>query len=164
MIAAEEDVVLFTQAYRRIKQIEADLSQLQKESDALTGRADDSAVERPLRQTRTRKPFSESLPCDERRILPAGSCCPDCGGSLSYLGEDAAEQLGLMRSAFRVIRTVREKHVCTKCDRIVQSPAPSRPIERVIAGLGLLAWVLTSKYAEHVRREVVGVIVSQEQS
>ncbi len=54
-----------------------------------------------------------------------------------------------MRSAFRVIRTVREKHACTQCDAIVQAPAPSRPIERGIAGPGLLARVLTSKYAEH---------------
>ncbi|WP_438821939.1 IS66 family transposase zinc-finger binding domain-containing protein [Escherichia coli] len=53
---------------------------------------------------------------------------------MSYLGEDAAEQLELMRSAFRVIRTVREKHACTQCDAIVQAPAPSRPIERGIAG------------------------------
>lgn len=54
-----------------------------------------------------------------------------------------------MRSVFRVIRTVREKHACTKCDAIVQAPAPSRPIERGIAGPGLLARVLSSKYAEH---------------
>ncbi|EKQ7163634.1 IS66 family transposase, partial [Escherichia coli] len=106
-------------------------------------------VQRPLRQTRTRKPFPESLPRDEKRLLPAAPCCPNCGGSLSYLGEDTAEQLELMRSAFRVIRTVREKHACTQCDAIVQAPAPSRPIERGIAGPGLLARVLTSKYAEH---------------
>ncbi|TLV15149.1 IS66 family transposase, partial [Klebsiella indica] len=134
---------------RRIAQMEADLNRLQKESDTLTGRVDDPAVQRPLRQTRTRKPFPESLLRDEKRLLPAEPCCPDCGGALSYLGEDAAEQLELMRSAFRVIRTVREKHACTKCDRIVQAPAPSRPIERGIAGPGLLARVLTSKYAEH---------------
>ncbi len=134
---------------RRIAQMEADLKALQKESDTLTGRVDDPAVQRPLRQTRTRKPFPESLPRDEKRLLPAASCCPECGGSLSYLGEDAAEQLELMRSAFRVIRTVREKHACTQCDAIVQAPAPSRPIERGIAGPGLLARVLTSKYAEH---------------
>ncbi|ENM1809265.1 IS66 family transposase, partial [Klebsiella variicola] len=134
---------------RRIAQMEADLNRLQKESDTLTGRVDDPAVQRPLRQTRTRKPFPESLPRDEKRLLPAEPCCPDCGGALSYLGEDAAEQLELMRSAFRVIRTVREKYACTKCDAIVQAPAPSRPIERGIAGPGLLARVLSSKYAEH---------------
>lgn len=39
---------------RRIAQMEADLNRLQKESDMLTGRVDDPAVQRPLRQTRTR--------------------------------------------------------------------------------------------------------------
>lgn len=115
---------------RRIAQMEADLNLLQQESDTLHCRVDDPAVQRPLRQTRTRKPFPESLPRDEKRLLPTEPCCPECGGSLSYLGEDAAEQLELMRSAFRVIRTVREKHACRRCDRIVQAPAPSRPIER----------------------------------
>ncbi|HGE6423215.1 TPA: IS66 family transposase, partial [Klebsiella variicola] len=80
---------------RRIAQMEANLNRLQTESDILTGRVDDPAVQRPLRQTRTRKPFPESLPRDEKRLLPAEPCCPDCGGSLSYLGEDTAEQLEL---------------------------------------------------------------------
>lgn len=111
---------------RRIAQMEADLNRLQEESDTLTSRVDDPAVQSPLRQTRTRKPFPESLPRDEKRLLPAEPCCPDCGGSLRWLGEDTAEQLELMRSAFRVIQTVRG-----------------------IAGPGLLARVLTSKYAEH---------------
>ncbi|ALL39885.1 IS66 family transposase [Serratia marcescens] len=134
---------------RRIAQTEAELKVLQQDSDAITGRVDDPEVPRPLRQTRTRKPFPESLPRDEKRLLPAETCCPDCGGVLSYLEEDAAEQLELMRSAFRVIRTVREKHACRRCDRIVQAATPSRPIERGITGPGLLARVLTSKYAEH---------------
>ncbi len=133
---------------RRIAQMEADLNRLQKESDALTGRVDDPTVQRPLRQTRTRKPFPASLSRDEKRLLPAEACCPDCGGALSYPGEDAAEQLELMRSAFRVIRTVREKRL-HKMRRHRAGPAPSRPIERGIAGPGLLARVLSSKYAEH---------------
>lgn len=134
---------------RRIAQTETELKALQQESDAITGRVDDPQVPRPLRQTRTRKPFPDSLPRDEKRLLPAETCCPDCGGVLSYLGEDAAEQLELICSAFRVMRTVREKHACRRCDRIVQAAAPSRPIERGIAGPGLLSRVLTSKYAEH---------------
>jgi hypothetical protein len=38
----------------------------------------------------------------------------------------------------------------SKSDRIVQAPAPSRPIERSIAGPGLLAHVLVSKYSDHL--------------
>src|SRR6266700_3967164 len=37
-----------------------------------------------------------------------------------------------------------------KCDCIVQAAAPSRPIERGVAGPGLLAHVLVSKYADHL--------------
>ncbi|EQB2055939.1 IS66 family transposase, partial [Escherichia coli] len=53
-------------------------------------------------------------------------------------------------SALKVIRTERVKKACTKCDCIVEAPAPSRPIERGIAGPGLLARVLTGKYCEHL--------------
>lgn len=94
--------------YRRIAQMEADLKALQKESDTLTGRVDHPAVQHSLRQTRTRKPFPESLPHDEKRLLPAEPCCQERGGSLSYLGEDAAEQLEQMRSGFRVICRISE--------------------------------------------------------
>jgi len=73
---------------------------------------EDPPVPRPLRQNRTRKAFPASLPRYEKQLEPAEACCPDCGGRLSYLGEDAAQQLELMRSSFRVIRTVREKHAC----------------------------------------------------
>jgi len=39
---------------------------------------------------------------------------------------------------------------CAGCDRIVQAPAPSRPIDRGMAGPGLLAHVLTAKFADYV--------------
>ena len=134
---------------RQIAALEAELAALEQSSDEVAGRVSDPPVPRAQRQTRTRKPFPESLPREVNRLLPAEKNCPDCGGALSYLGEDAAEQLELIRCAFKVIRTEREKHACTQCDRIVQAPAPSRPIERGIAGPGLLAHVLTAKYLEH---------------
>jgi transposase len=60
---------------------------------------------------------------------------------LKPLGEDIAEQLEIITSAFKVIRTIRKKKTCACCDVIVQAPAP-RPIERGIAGPGLLAHIL----------------------
>jgi transposase len=50
---------------------------------------------------------------------------------------------------FKVIRTVRLKLSCRGGDRIVQEPAPSLPIDKGLAGPGLLAHVLVSKYAAH---------------
>ncbi|HBT2923512.1 TPA: IS66 family transposase [Klebsiella pneumoniae] len=60
------------------------------------------------------------------------------------------DKLELVSSALKVIRTVRVKKACTRCDCIVEAPAPSRPIDRGIAGPGLLARVLTAKYCEHL--------------
>ena len=53
-------------------------------------------------------------------------------------------------ASFVVIRHVRTKLSCTKCDCIVQAEAPSRPIARGMAGPGLLAHVLVSKYCDHL--------------
>jgi hypothetical protein len=49
-----------------------------------------------------------------------------------------------------VIQQVRPKLACTHCDKIVQAEAPSRPIARGLAGPGLLAHVLVSKYCDHL--------------
>jgi hypothetical protein len=49
-----------------------------------------------------------------------------------------------------VVRQVRPKLVCKRCERIVQSETPSRPIACDLAGPGLLAHVLVAKYADHL--------------
>jgi hypothetical protein len=42
------------------------------------------------------------------------------------------------------------KLACASCERIVQAAASSRPLERCMAGPGLLAHVLVSKYGDHL--------------
>jgi len=66
------------------------------------------------------------------------------------LGEDVCETLEYVPARFKVIRTVRPKLSCAACSRIVQEPAPNRPIDRGLAGPGLLAHVLVAKYADYV--------------
>ena len=66
------------------------------------------------------------------------------------MGDDVSEVLERIPSRFQVIRHVRVKLACARCDRIVQAAAPSRPIERGLAGPGLLAHVLVSKYGDHL--------------
>ena len=51
---------------------------------------------------------------------------------------------------FKVLRTVRPKLSCACCSRILQEAAPSRAIDRGLAGPGLLAHVLVSKYTDHL--------------
>jgi len=97
-----------------------------------------------------RREFPAHLPRETQTIMPSQECCPYCGGALKHLGDDISEMLELEPVRFKVIRHVRPKLACASCDTIVQAPAPPRPIERGMAGPGLLAHVLVSKYADHL--------------
>jgi transposase len=97
-----------------------------------------------------RKPLPEDLPREVVTHLPAHNCCPDCGGALRKFGEDVSEQLERIPATYKVIRHVRPKFACAACERVVEAPAPARPIDRGLAGPGLLAHVLVSKYGDHL--------------
>ena len=108
------------------------------------------ASERAPRQARpVRKPLPDHLPRESVVHEPACQC-PQCGAAMRKIGEDVSEMLEYVPARFKVIRHVRPKLSCTKCETIVQQPAPSRPIARGMAGPGLLAHVLVSKYADHL--------------
>jgi transposase len=133
------------------------LEQLELElEDSETTHAElETAAERvsPAKEPKTRperKPLPGHLPREVATHAPKCDCCPDCGGQLRHFGEDVSEQLEYIPESFKVIRHVRPKFACTGCDRIVEAPAPSRPIERGLAGPGLLAHVIVSKFCDHL--------------
>jgi transposase len=129
--------------------------ELQLEEDETTQAEGEAFAERvsPAKEPKAhpeRKPLPEHL---EREVVthsPQRSCCADCGGQLRHFGDDVSEQLEYVPENFKVIRHVRPKFTCTGCDRVVQAPAPSRPIERGLAAPSLLAHVIVSKYADHL--------------
>lgn len=101
------------------------------------------------RETPARRPLPDHLPRESVVHDPA-TACPSCGGTLRSIGEDVAEILDFVPQHWKVIRHVRPKCVCDACQKIVQAPAPGRPIARGLAGAGLLAHVLVAKYCDHL--------------
>ncbi len=97
----------------------------------------------------SRKPLPDHLDRHDD-VLSPGEDCTRCGGKLKTLGEDVTEELEYVPGRFVVNRIVRPRKACSDCEAIVQSPLPSRPIERGRPGPGLLAHVLVSKYADHL--------------
>ena len=134
----------------QLEQLELHLEELessQAEAEAAVERV------RPAAEPKTRsrrKPLPEHLPREVVTHALQRHCCPDCGGQLRQFGEDVSEQLEYIPDSFKVIRHVRPKFACGGCERVVEAPAPSRPIERGLAGPGLLAHVLVSKFADHL--------------
>ncbi len=94
-----------------------------------------------------RKPLPPELPRNEEVLSPGEVC--GCGGKLRAISQDVTEELEYVPGRFFVNRIVRPRLACTCCEKIIQSPLPSRPIERGRPGPGLLAHVLVNKYADH---------------
>lgn len=144
---------------QQIEQLELKLEDLEAEEAVAEAKA---PVEVAPRKRVERKPLPADLPREERVLRPTLDACPDCNGKLAPLGEDVSEQLEFVPASFRVIRHVRPKLACACCDRIVQAPAASRPIERGLPGPGLLAHVLVAKYADHLPLYRQSVIYARE--
>jgi transposase len=139
---------------RSSEQLDGELLQMQLSIEDLEASLAAKPLEvRPTPKEPPEKPARRPLPAElpREQILHENPCaCPDCGGKLRPLGEDVSEMLEYVPSHFKVIRHVRPKLSCASCQRIVQPLAPSRPIERGLAGPGLLAHVLVSKYCDHL--------------
>ncbi len=115
------------------------------QEEAALEAAKDTADRPPRRRPRV----SDSTP-RERQELDPGSCCPDCGGDLRVVGEDVSEMLDLIAAQLKFVQIARPKKSCRRCERMVQVPAPSRPISGSMAGAGLLAHILVSKFDDHL--------------
>src|SRR5580698_6799191 len=127
-----------------------DLETNQASTEPLPAQLAILAVNAKAAKRPARRPLPAELPRETETIAPKQESCPDCGGTLRPLGEDISEVLEYVPARFKVIRTVRPKLSCACCSRIVQEPAPHRPIDKGLAGPGLLAHVLVAKYADHL--------------
>jgi transposase len=140
---SEKIVVQLEQLELHLEELESAQAEMETAIEAVS-----PAVE--VKPRSPRKPLPDHLPREVITHLPQGDCCPGCGGALRQFGEDIAEQLEYVPESFKVICHVRPKFACSGCDRVVEAPAPSRPIERGLAGPGLLAHVLVSKFGDHL--------------
>jgi len=139
---------------RSSEQLDRELLQMQLSIEDLEASLAAKPLEvRPAPKEQAQKPVRRPLPeqLPREQIVHENPCtCPACGGELRPLGEDVSEMLEYVPGRFKVIRHVRPKLSCNACQNIVQPAAPSRPIERGLAGPGLLAHVLVSKYSDHL--------------
>jgi transposase len=143
-----------------IEQLELRLEELEMVEAANNAAIDeiapaaDAATAKPKA---TRRPLPEHLPRIEIVHTPAivndpACACPSCGtaGKWRKVDEDVREVLEYVPGRFEVIRHVRPAFSCRTCESMAQAPMPSMPIERGMAGPGLIAQVLVGKYCDHL--------------
>jgi transposase len=108
---------------------------------------------KPRRKGHGRKPLPAHL--ERRRVVhdvPADELtCPDCGARRDAFGEEIREQLDYIPASLVVIQHVRPKYACKACQaNVIIADRLPEPIEKGLPGPGLLAWVIVSKYADHL--------------
>jgi transposase len=90
------------------------------------------------------------LPRENIELKP-DPACPECGSEeFKQIAEDISETLEYIPSRFKVLRHIRPRCKCVKCNKIVQAYGPSKAIEKGNAGSGLLAHILVQKYCDHL--------------
>lgn len=87
----------------------------------------------------------------EHDIAPEAKLCACCGGEKHKIGEEVTEELEYVPASIFVNEHVRPKYACRKCgDGVVIADLPKRLIDGGLAGPGIVAQVVTAKYADHL--------------
>ena len=82
--------------------------------------------------------------------------CPACGNERGRIGAEISEQLEYFPAGFKVLKHIRHKYACSKCDgdgynpHIAVAEKPQQPINKGLPGPSLLAYVITSKLGDHL--------------
>jgi len=101
-----------------------------------------------------RRPRAKNLP--RERIVhepaPEELLCGCCGEQKTSMGSDeVTERYDYQPASLKIIEHVRPRYRCSTCrEGSTVAPPPPAPIERGLAEPGLLAYVLASKFSDHL--------------
>jgi zinc-finger binding domain of transposase IS66/Transposase C of IS166 homeodomain len=113
---------------RQIEQLELRLEELEskrsEQEPSASIPAPVTASSTPITKP-TRRALPDHLPRQTHRHEPKEKVCPECQGELRKLGEDVSEMLEYVPASFVVIRHVRPKLSCTKCDTLLKASLQS---------------------------------------
>jgi transposase len=129
-------------------------------SDAGAGQIDPKAIRRVKRRGRRNLGADEfdHLPVirKEHDLADEDKPCPCCNQPRVKIGEESSWQIEYMPGFFQRVEHVRIKYACRGCEQNAMNPnieladKPVQPIEKGMAGPGLLAYVVTSKFADYL--------------
>jgi transposase len=75
--------------------------------------------------------------------------CPHCHYGLHCIGKEVTEQLDMIPAKLIAKEHIRYKYGCRGCKQyIITAPMPEQPIDKGLAGAGLLAEIIINKYQD----------------
>jgi len=120
----------------------------------------DDQASTPKRRGHGRRRLPTGLPREKviHDLAEDEKPCPCCHKMRHIIGKQTSEQLDYMPAKVKVIEHVQLKYACPHCEQnaspdgpqIVTAEKPLLPIEKGLAAPGLLAYVIVSKYSDHL--------------
>ncbi len=119
------------------------------------GASDEEVEEKVVRkpQHKGRRPLPKEFPRVREDVpaRPEDLCCASCESPKVKIREEVSEGVDYQPASVFIRERVRGVYACPQCEGEISSPPlPPRPIEKGRAEPGLLAYVVTSKYADHL--------------
>lgn len=137
------------------RQLQLALEQLQNEKGAPDEPIEMDSGEQTVREHRRKKTGRRQIPAAlPRRVVTlepseAERTCA-CGEAKTRIFEEQSEKLDYIPATFEVVRTVRGVWSCQRChEGVTIAPLPPQAVEKGLAAEGLLAQVVTAKFADH---------------
>ena len=135
-------------------------SRLFNEAEATSGEEKEPSEEIEVASHQRQKGGRRPLPEKLRRIeqvhdIPEEQKVCACGCQLTRIGEEVTEELDIIPRQARVIRHIRPKYACRRCEgtesekgAVQIAPPPVQLLPKTIATPGLLASVVVEKFAD----------------
>jgi transposase len=130
-----------------------DLPEFAPEPEPLAPTSPDDAPPRPRPARPSRRARFDHLPHIriEHDLSEEEKTCSCCGGPKQRIGEDESRELEFIPARLEVKVHVLPKYACPKCrDGVASPPVPPKPTPGGMAGPGLVAFVVVSKFADHL--------------
>lgn len=108
-----------------------------------------SYIRRKPQKKQKKHPIRQAIPAHIPRHDIVIEPEEDTSG-MKRIGEEVTEELEIEPPKLYVNRYIRPKYARPRDEGVLIAPLPSRPIEKGIAGPGLIAYTLISKYVDHL--------------
>jgi len=104
---------------------------------------------KPPKKGHGRRALPDDLPKQTTVVEAEVKDCPTCGKPMTVIGHDCKRILEYVPGRFEVHETLSEKRACSDCGQgVVTAPGPVKLCDGSLAGVGLIAHVLVSKYKD----------------
>jgi transposase len=112
---------------------------------------DEVPIAKKRRHGRRRLPRDLPRQRIEHDLTETQKLCPCCRSTRVRIGEEVTERLDYKPASLFVVEHIRPKYACRSCQaQLVVTPVPSEPLPKSMAAPGLLAQIITAKFADHL--------------